>query len=173
VPYDKPGLRSPTPRCLKTCSIEQRQPRRVCRPWIPECGRETTLTEAGWRVRIQRKGGAARPISPAEAAQPGHPHTPVRIERVFRAMRHMGGKLVRCMDIVRATSALNLITASDDLQRLVYFKSEAFRHSDSRNRMADSGPGRLNEPRRCSQPTLFSIAISNKTKANLVENPTT
>jgi hypothetical protein len=37
-------------------------------------------------------------------------------------MRHMGGKLVRCMGIVRATFALNLKTASYNLQRLVYLK---------------------------------------------------
>jgi IS5 family transposase len=44
-------------------------------------------------------------------------------------MRHMGGKLVRCMGIVRATIALHLKTASYNLQRLVYLKErgiEAF-----------------------------------------------
>ena len=44
------------------------------------------------------------------------------VEHVFGAMRHMGGKLVRCMGIVRATFALNLKTASYNLQRLVYLK---------------------------------------------------
>jgi IS5 family transposase len=34
----------------------------------------------------------------------------------------MGGKLVRCMGMVRTTFALHLKTASYNLQRLVYLK---------------------------------------------------
>jgi len=42
-----------------------------------------------------------------------------RVEHVFGAMRHMGGKVVRCMGIARTTFALNRKTASYNLQQLV------------------------------------------------------
>lgn len=42
-------------------------------------------------------------------------------------MRHMGGKLVRCMGIVGATFSLHLKTASYNLQRLVYLKERGIK----------------------------------------------
>ena len=89
----------------------------------PSAEREATLKVAGWRVQIQRKGSATKPISKAQKQRNRRIATPrARVEHVFGAMRHMGGKLVRCMGIVRATFALNLKTASYNLQRLVYLK---------------------------------------------------
>jgi IS5 family transposase len=89
----------------------------------PSAEREATLTAAGWRVQIQRKGSANKPISGTQKQRSRRIATPrSRVEHVFGAMRHMGGKLVRCMGIVRATFALHLKTASYNLQRLVYLK---------------------------------------------------
>lgn len=45
-----------------------------------------------------------------------------RVEHVFGALAHMGGKLVRCMGIVRTTFALSLKAATYNLKRLVYLK---------------------------------------------------
>lgn len=42
-------------------------------------------------------------------------------------MRHVGGKVVRCMGIVRVTFALHLKTASYNLQRLVYLKERGLK----------------------------------------------
>ncbi|WP_426197688.1 IS5 family transposase [Massilia sp. DWR3-1-1] len=96
----------------------------------PSAEREATLTAAGWRVQIQRKGSANKPISETQKQRNRRIATPrARVEHVFGAMRHMGGKLVRRMGIVRATFALQLKTASYNLQRLVYLKErgiEAF-----------------------------------------------
>jgi transposase, IS5 family len=89
----------------------------------PSAEREATMTAAGWRVQIQRKGSANKPISDTQKQRNRRIATPrARVEHVFGAMRHMGGKLVRCMGIVRATFALHLKTASYNLQRLVYLK---------------------------------------------------
>jgi IS5 family transposase len=94
----------------------------------PSAEREATLTEAGWRVQIQRKGSANKPISDTQKQRNRRIATPrARVEHVFGAMRHMGGKLVRCMGIVRATFALHLKTASYNLQRLVYLKERGLR----------------------------------------------
>jgi hypothetical protein len=89
----------------------------------PSAEREATLTEAGWRVQIQRKGSATKPISQTQKQRNRCIATPrARVEHVFGAMCHMGGKLVRCMGIVRTTFALTLETASYNLHRLVYLK---------------------------------------------------
>lgn len=73
---------------------------------------------------------ANKPISETQKQRNRRIATPrARVEHVFGAMRHMGGKLVRCMGIVRATFSLHLKTASYNLQRLVYLKErgiEAF-----------------------------------------------
>src|SRR5471030_3280864 len=46
-----------------------------------------------------------------------------RVEHVFGALAQMGGKLVRCMGIVRVTFALHLKAASYNLKRLVFLKA--------------------------------------------------
>ena len=94
----------------------------------PSAEHEATLTAAGWRVQLQRKGSAAKPISQAQKKRNRRIATPrARVEHVFGAVRHMGGKLVRCMGIVRATFALHLKTASYNVQRLVYLTERGLR----------------------------------------------
>jgi IS5 family transposase len=89
----------------------------------PSAEREATLKRAGWRVHIQRKGSATKPISATQKQRNRRIATPrARVEHIFGAMRQMGGKLVRCMGIVRTTFALNLKAASYNLQRLVFLK---------------------------------------------------
>lgn len=89
----------------------------------PSAERDAALTAAGWRVRIERKSSANMPISDAQKQRNRPIATPrARVEHVFGAMRHMCGKLVRCMGIVRADFALRLKTDSYNLQRLVYLK---------------------------------------------------
>lgn len=89
----------------------------------PSVEREASLRAAGWRVHVQRKSSATKPISDTQKRRNRRIATPrARIEHVFGALRHMGGKLVRCMGIVGTTFALHLKTASYNLQRLVYLK---------------------------------------------------
>ncbi|KQV49118.1 transposase [Duganella sp. Root198D2] len=89
----------------------------------PTNEREATLKQAGWRVHIQRKGSATKGIFEAQKKRNRHIATPrARVEHVFGALAQMGGKLVRCMGIVRVTFALHLKAASYNLKRLVFLK---------------------------------------------------
>jgi transposase, IS5 family len=87
----------------------------------PSIEREQKLKQAGWRVHIQRKGSATRGISDAQKQRNRRIATPrARVEHVFGALAQMGGKLVRCMGMVRTTLALHLKVASYNLKRLVF-----------------------------------------------------
>lgn len=89
----------------------------------PTAEREAKLKQDGWRVHIQRKGSATKGISEAEKQRNRRIATPrARVEHVFGALAQMGGKLVRCMGIVRVTFALHLKAASYNLKRLVFLK---------------------------------------------------
>jgi len=62
---------------------------------------------------MQRKGSAFKPISETQKLRKRRIARPrARVEHVFGAMRYMGGKVVRCMGIVRATFTLRLKTAT-------------------------------------------------------------
>src|SRR5471032_1181251 len=84
----------------------------------PTAEREASLKQQGWRVHIQRKGCATKGISDTQKLRNRHTARPPRT-RVRRAGAN-GGKLVRCMGIVRVTIALHLKTASYNLKRLVF-----------------------------------------------------
>jgi len=74
-------------------------------------------------VHIQRKGSATKGISDTQKKRNRRIATPrARVEHVFGALTQMGGKLVRCMGIVRVTFALQLKAASYNLKRLVFLK---------------------------------------------------
>jgi IS5 family transposase len=86
------------------------------------------LADDALEYQLLRKGSANKPISDTQKQRNRRIATPrARVEHVFGAIRHMGGKLVRCMGIVRATFALHVKTASYNLQRLVYLKERGFR----------------------------------------------
>jgi IS5 family transposase len=89
----------------------------------PTAEREAKLKQAGWRVHIQRKGSATKGISDTQKKRNRRIATPrARVEHVFGALAQMGGKLVRCMGIVRVTFILHLKAASYNLKRLVFLK---------------------------------------------------
>lgn len=89
----------------------------------PTTEREAKLKQAGWRVHIQRKGSAVKGISDTQKTRNRRIATPrARVEHVFGALAQMGGKLVRCLGIVRVTLALHLKAASYNLKRLVFLK---------------------------------------------------
>ena len=93
----------------------------------PSAERERNLTEAGWRVQIQRKGTATRGISETQKQRNRRIATPrARVEHVFGALAQMGGKLVRCKGIVRTTLSLHLKAAAYNLKRLVFLKESGF-----------------------------------------------
>ena len=79
----------------------------------PSAERENALKQADWQVHIQRRGHATKGISAAQKRRNRRIATPrARVEHVFGALAQMGGKLVRCLGIVRTTFALHLKTAS-------------------------------------------------------------
>lgn len=89
----------------------------------PSIEREARLKQAGWRVHIQRRGHAVKVISEAHKRRNRAIATPhARVEHVFGALAHMGGKLVRCLGIVCTTFVLQLKAASYNLKRLVFLK---------------------------------------------------
>ena len=92
----------------------------------PSAQREADLKQAGWRAHIQRKGTARKAISATQKKRNRRIATPrARVEHVFGALAQMGGKLVRCMGIVRTTFALNLKAASYNLKRMVFLKEQS------------------------------------------------
>ena len=89
----------------------------------PSIERETKLKQAGWRVHIQRRGHATKGISDTQKRRNRAIATPrARVEYVFGALAQMGGKLVRCLGIIRTTFVLHLKAASYNLKRLVFLK---------------------------------------------------
>lgn len=89
----------------------------------PSAERESALKQAGWQVHIQRRGHATKGISAAQKRRNRRIATPrARVEHVFGALAQMGGKLVRCLGILRTTFALYLKAASYNLKRLVFLK---------------------------------------------------
>jgi len=89
----------------------------------PSIERETLLKQAGWREHIQRRGHATKGISDTQKRRNRAIAKPrARVERVFGALAQMGGKLVRCLGIVRTTFVLYLKAASYNLKRLVFLK---------------------------------------------------
>jgi IS5 family transposase len=83
---------------------------------------------AGWRVQIQRKGTATSGISQTQKQRNRRIATPrARVEHVFGALAQMGGKLVRCKGIVRATLSLHLKAAVYNLKRLIFLKESGLK----------------------------------------------
>ena len=107
-----------------------------------------------WRppLKTQARSNPARrqrrqaDLAESEASQPPYRHTTGPCRARLRRHAANGGKLVRCMGIVRATFALNLKTASCNLQRLGYLKERgvpAFRNAEPLSYWAPSRPTKL------------------------------
>jgi transposase, IS5 family len=81
------------------------------------------LKRARWRVHIQRRRHATQGISGPRKRRNRAIATPrAGTERGFGALAHTGGKLVRCLGIVRITFVLQLTAASYNLKRLVFLE---------------------------------------------------
>ena len=79
----------------------------------PSIEREASLKQASWRVHIQRRGHATKGISETQKRRNRVIAAPrARVEHVFGALAQIGGKLVRCLGIVRTTFVLQLKVTS-------------------------------------------------------------
>ena len=92
--------------------------------------RETRLTDAGWRMFIQRKSAKDKTLSETQEGRNRRiAKTRARVEHVFAALAQMGGKALRSIGLARATLHLNWKAAAYNLRRLCYLKEariEAF-----------------------------------------------
>ena len=82
--------------------------------------REVRLTNAGWRVRVQRKAKQSKPLG---ARQKGRNTTiarvRARIEHVFAGMQQMGGQYLRTIGLLRADFQITTKLAVYNLKRWV------------------------------------------------------
>lgn len=86
--------------------------------------REARLTDAGWRLHIQRKGRAGKPLSACQQGRNRRIATVrARVEHVFAGLAQLGGKTVRSIGLARATLHLNWKAATYNLRRLCYLKT--------------------------------------------------
>lgn len=80
--------------------------------------REARLTEAGWRVKVQRKAKPGRALS---ACQKGRntriARVRARVEHVFAGLHQMGGQLIRTIGLPRAQFQLTTKLAVYNLKR--------------------------------------------------------
>jgi IS5 family transposase len=86
--------------------------------------REKRLKAAGWRVHIQRKAAKGRPLSACQQRRNTRiARTRARVEHVFAGMGQMGGNVLRCIGLARATLQLNWKAAAYNLRRLCSLKT--------------------------------------------------
>ena len=91
--------------------------------------REETLQAKGYRPQIQRKAKPHRPLSKRPSARNTRiARVRARVEHVFAAIEHLGGKMIRTIGQARADFALTLMAACYNLRRTVWLvKSGAIR----------------------------------------------
>ena len=81
--------------------------------------REQRLRAKGWRVHIQRKGQAGKPLSDCQERRNKRiAKVRARVEHVFAGLEQMGGKALRSIGLARATLHLNWKAATYNLRRL-------------------------------------------------------
>jgi len=81
--------------------------------------RERRLGERGWRLNIQRKGQAGKPLSECqERRNRCIAKTRARVEHVYASLEHMGGKALRSIGLARARLHLNWKAVASNLRRL-------------------------------------------------------
>lgn len=86
--------------------------------------REKRLKGEGWRVHIQRKAKKGKPLSACQASRNRRIASKrARVEHPFATMSQMGGKVLRCIGIERATLRLHLKAAIYNIQRMCYLTS--------------------------------------------------
>ena len=86
--------------------------------------REGRLKKEGWRVHIQRKAAKGKPLSECQKGRNTRiARTRARVEHVFASIEQMGGNVLRCIGIARATLLLNWKAATYNLRRLCSLKT--------------------------------------------------
>lgn len=81
--------------------------------------REKRLSEKGWRLHIQRKGQAGKPLSDCQERRNRRiAKTRARVEHIYASLEQMGGKALRSIGLARATLHLNWKAATYNLRRL-------------------------------------------------------
>ena len=86
--------------------------------------REGRLKQEGWRVHIQRKAAKGKPLSACQQRRNTRiARTRARVEHVFGSMGQMGGNVLRCIGLARATLQLNWKAAAYNLRRLCSLKT--------------------------------------------------
>jgi len=91
-----------------------------------DSAREARLTDAGWRVRVQRK---AKPGKPLGARQKRRNTTiakvRARVEHVFAGLHQMGGQTIRTIGKARADFQITMKLAVYNLKRLISLHKSA------------------------------------------------
>ncbi|OIR00280.1 transposase DDE domain protein [mine drainage metagenome] len=81
--------------------------------------REQRLGEKGWRLRIQRKGQAGKPLPECQKGRNRRiAKTRARAEHVYASLEQMGGKALRSIGLARATLHLHWKATTYNLRRL-------------------------------------------------------
>ena len=85
--------------------------------------REQRLRAQRWRVHIQRKGQAGKPLSDCQERRNKRiAKVRARVEHVFAGLEQRGGKALRSIGLARATLHLNWKAATYNLRRLCSLK---------------------------------------------------
>ncbi|KVZ45756.1 hypothetical protein WK57_16930 [Burkholderia ubonensis] len=106
--------------------------------------RERRLGKTGWRLHIQRKGQAGKPLSACQARRNRRIAQPrARVEHVFAALEQMGGKMPRSIGLARARLHLNWKAAMYNLRRLCSLREVGPGRSDTRNGPGPAGNDRI------------------------------
>lgn len=85
--------------------------------------RERELKAQGYRVDIQHKGNKAKPLSQAQHKRNKRiAKDRVFVEHAFARLSQMGGKIIRCIGLKRASVALGLKVGMYNLMRLARLK---------------------------------------------------
>jgi IS5 family transposase len=86
--------------------------------------RAARLTQAGWRLHIQRKAPRGKPLSNCQKRRNTRiARTRARVEHVFASLAQMGGKGLRCIGLARANLHLHWKAAAYNLRRLCSLKA--------------------------------------------------
>ncbi|MHB1670201.1 transposase, partial [Thiomonas sp.] len=81
--------------------------------------REQRPTAKGWRMHIQRKGQAGKPLSDCQERRNRRiAKTRARVEPIYASLEQMGGKALRAIGLDRATLHLHWKVAAYNLRRL-------------------------------------------------------
>ncbi|OIQ83906.1 transposase DDE domain protein [mine drainage metagenome] len=81
--------------------------------------RAQRLRAQGWRMHIQRKGQAGKPLSDCQERRNRRiAKTRARVEHIYASLEQMGGKALRSIGLDRATLHLNWKAATYNLRRL-------------------------------------------------------